>query len=220
MPVPSSSSAACAPLPGPFPAEVRVSVLKRGPWFKADILRFQVDGGAVILKDFSSKSRLMRWFGRRQLRREQRALQRLRGLEGFPKVLGVVPPCALLLEPMHGGAITRFRRRREEEKAPLLEKLEALVAAMHARGVAHLDLRKRDNILVTDSGEPSIIDFNASVAFEPGSIASRLFFPLLRSVDRGALLKWRQFLLPDRLSEREQRRIRRQSRLRRLWIFS
>jgi serine/threonine protein kinase len=218
LPVPST--VACAPPPGPFPADLRVTVLKRGPWFKADILRFQHDGGALILKDFSSKSRLMRWFGRRQLRREQRALHRLRGLEGFPKVLGVVPPCALLLEPMHGGAITRFRRRREEDKAPMLDRLNRLVEAMHARGVAHLDLRKRDNILVTEAGDPSIIDFNASIALEPASIAARLFFPILRDVDRGALLKWRHFLLPERLSESERRRVRRQSRLRRLWIFS
>jgi serine/threonine protein kinase len=197
-----------------------VSVLKRGPWFKADILRFSHPGGAMILKDFSSKSRLIRWFGRRQLKREQRALRRLRGLQGIPRVLGEVKPYALLLEPMHGGAITRFRRRRPEEIAPMLERLGRLVEAMHARGVAHLDLRKRDNILVTEGGEPSIIDFNASIAFEPGSIAARLFFPLLRGVDRGGVLKWRHFLLPDCLSEREQRRIRRQSRLRRLWIFS
>jgi predicted Ser/Thr protein kinase len=207
-------------LPASFPADVRVTVLKRGPWFKADILRFQHAGGALILKDFSSKSRLMRWFGRRQLKREQRALERLQGIDGFPRVLGEILPCALLLEPMRGGAITRFRRRTAEDKAPLLDRLDRLIQAMHARGVAHLDLRKRDNILVTEAGEPSIIDFNASIAFEPGSIAARLFFPFLRGVDRGALLKWRHFLLPERLSETEQRRVRRQSRLRRLWIFS
>lgn len=208
------------PLPGPFPADLRVTVLKRGPWFKADILRFQFEGGALILKDFSSKSRLMRWFGRRQLKREERALHRLQGVAGIPRVLGEVPPCALLLEPMHGSAITRFRRRRPEDIAPMLERLARLVEVLHARGVAHLDLRKRDNILVTEAGEPSIIDFNASIAFEPGSLRARLFFPLLRGVDRGALLKWRHFLLPDRLTESEQRRIRRQSWLRRLWIFS
>ena len=218
MPVPST--VACAPPPGPFPAEVRVTVLKRGPWFKADILRLQDQGGARILKDFSSKSPPIRWFGRRQLRREWRALRRLKGLAGFPRVLGEVPPCALLLEPMNGGAITRFRRRRPEEIGPMLDRLDRLVEAMHARGVAHLDLRKRDNILVTEAGEPSIIDFNASIAFEPGSIAARLFFPFLKDIDRGGLLKWRHFLLPGGLSESEKRRVRRQSRLRRLWIFS
>jgi hypothetical protein len=207
-------------LPGPFPADLRVTVLKRGPWFKADILRFQFEGGAMILKDFSAKSRLIRWFGRRQSKREQRALGRLQRIAGIPGVLGEVRPCGLLLEPMQGFAITRFRRRRPEEIAPMLESLDRLVAAMHARGVAHLDLRKRDNILVTEAGEPSIIDFNASIAFEPGSLLARLFFPLLRGVDRGALLKWRNFLLPDRLSEKDRRRVRRQNRLRRLWIFS
>jgi len=201
-------------------AGLKVRVLKRGPWGKADILHLSHDGTVMILKDFSEKSTLVRWFGRRQLRRERRALRRLQGIDGIPAILGEIPPCGLLLQPMPGEAITRWRRRRPEEIDPMLARLQALVTRIHERGVAHLDLRKRDNILVDASGKPSVIDFNASIAFHPGSIGARLVFPWLVRVDRAALLKWRSFLLPDHLTPAERRRHRRMSRLRRLWIFN
>ncbi len=201
-------------------SRLTVTVMKRGPWFKADIMRLVNEAGESILKDFSEKSRLMRWFGGRQLQRERRALRRLAGLPGIPVDRGQVPPCGLLLEPMAGEAITRWRRRTREEIEPMIERLSRLVDAMHARGVAHLDLRKRDNVLVAADGTLSVIDFNASVCFGPGSLSARLFFPALRRIDRDAVLKWKSFLLPDLLTPEERRRQRRMSRWRRFWVFS
>jgi hypothetical protein len=197
-----------------------VTVVKRGPWTKADILKVTQGESEAILKDFSGKIRLVRLLGRRQLRRERRALRRLEGLPGVPVDLGDVPPWGLLMEPIEGEPITRWRRRPREEILPMLERLARLVDRIHERGVAHLDLRKRDNILVSAEGVPSIIDFNASFCFDPGSLGARLVFPVLRRVDRAALLKWKSHLVPDLLTPAERRRHRRMSLLRRLWIFN
>lgn len=206
--------------PAALPGSLSVTVVKRGPWGKADVLRLSHESGEAILKDYSAKSAPVRWFGRRQLRRERRALARLQGLRGVPADLGEVAPCGLLMEPMHGEPITRWRRRPPEQIAPVFERLGALVDSIHARGVAHLDLRKRDNILVDARGWPSVIDFNASVCFDPGSIGARLVFPVLRRVDQSAILKWKSFLLPGGMSADESRRHRRMRRLRRFWIFN
>jgi serine/threonine protein kinase len=206
--------------PQPPPARLSVSVIKRGSWGKADVLRLEYDGGEAILKDFSGKSRPVRWLGRRQQRRERRALGRLAGVPGIPAVLGELPPWGLLLERMRGDSISRWRRRRPEEIVPMIGRLAGLVDRIHEHRVAHLDLRKRDNILVAPDGTPSIIDFNASVCFRPGSLGDRLLFPALRRVDRTALLKWRSLLVPGTLTPAERRRHRRQSLIRRLWIFN
>jgi hypothetical protein len=37
--------------------------------------------------------------------------------------------------------------------------LRAMLAAMHYRGIAYVDLHKRENILVNERGEPYLIDF-------------------------------------------------------------
>ena len=197
-----------------------LEVIKRGPWGKADILRVRHDGSEAILKDYSGKSRLIRWFGRRQMRRERRALRRLHGIAGVPIALGDASPCGLLLEPVAGEPITKWRRRSREQVLPMIERLARLVERIHERGVAHLDLRKRDNILVSADGAPHIIDFNASICFEPGSLGARLIFPALRHIDRAAILKWKSQLAPDELTPGERRRHRRMSFLRRFWIFN
>ena len=102
----------------------------------------------------------------------------------------------------------------------MFEKLRSLVTQIHARGVAHIDLRKRDNILVTEDGRPCIIDFNASFCFDPASLGARFLFPILRRIDDSAVLKWKSRLAPELLTEAESARHRLMSRLRRFWIFN
>ena len=206
--------------PVSLPHDIEVTVVKRGGWGKADVLKLRDTDGERILKDFSGKAWPVRWFGRRQLRRERRALRRLRGVPGVPRDLGELPPWGLLLESLPGDRINRFRVRTPPEKEAMLARLRDLVERIHERGVVHLDLRKRDNILVDQDGRPRVIDFNASVCLDPGSLAGRLLLPSLRRIDRGAVLKWRSLLLPGGLDEHERRRHRRMSRLRRFWIFN
>jgi len=192
---------------------------RRG-WGKADIKRVAIDDRLAILKDYTDKSWLVRCFGRWQLRRELRALRRLHGIQGIPEVLGEVPPCGLMLEPIKGERISRMHRRPPEDIMRMFQRLDAIVEMMHDRGIVHLDLRKRDNILIAADGSPAIIDFNASLRFRPGGMAARLFLPILRPIDTSAVLKWKSFLIPDALTTEERRRHRRMSLLRRLWIFN
>jgi serine/threonine protein kinase len=199
---------------------VTITLMKRQGWAKADIKKLTSDGTNAILKDFADKTAFARWLGRRQISREIKALARLKGIPGVPSSIGEVGPCGLLLEMVTGEPVTRWRRRSRAEIEPMFIRLTRLVDAIHARGVAHLDLRKRDNVLISADGAPSIIDFNASIKLVPGGLAARLFFPMLRAIDRSALLKWKAHLLPEALSPEERGRLRRMTWLRRLWIFN
>lgn len=198
-----------------------VEVLRRGGPFKADIKKLSHDADDLILKDFSGKTWWMRLLGRRQIAHETRALRRLAGLPGIPRCYGETQAGAgILIEHIEGEWITRFCARNPGTAPALFDRLTALVRAIHARGVAHLDLRKRDNILVTTDGLPWVIDFNASFCFDPGSAAMRILFPILRRVDEAAVLKWKARLAPHLLTPAEARRNRRMSFLRRFWIFN
>ena len=196
------------------------TLMRRGHWAKADIKRASTDHGNAILKDFAHKHWMVQSIGRLQHRRETGALARLKGIPGIPSCFGSVVPCGLLLEEIKGERITRWRRRSSEEIERMFESLTRLVDAMHARGVAHLDLRKRDNILIRQDGTPGIIDFNASVYLEPGRLPARLLLPILRWVDQQALLKWKLLLRPSLLTPEQRRQHRFANFLRRLWIFN
>ncbi len=83
--------------------------------------------------------------------------------------------------------------------------LEQIVDVMHAAGVYHFDLRKRDNILVTDAGEVYIIDFTTAVAPRRYGPLGWLLRPVAALVDHYALLKWKDLLCPEELTPRESR---------------
>ena len=197
-----------------------VVLIRPGGWGKADIKSVPHAGGRAILKDFSGKSWPVRLFGRVQIRREARALNRLRGMKGIPALHGRVTKLGLLMEKVEGERITRWCHEHPGEVTEMFERLDGLVSQMHARGVVHVDLRKRDNILISPDGQPHVIDFNASFCLAPGSIRERIFFPMLRAIDFSALLKWKALISPGTLSPAEQRRHNRMSRVRRLWIFN
>jgi tRNA A-37 threonylcarbamoyl transferase component Bud32 len=152
--------------------------------------------------------------------REMRALLRLQGIAGVPKCYGGAGDLGILMESIEGERITRWCRRKRESVGPMFDRLRQLVGQIHARGVAHIDLRKRDNILVSEDGRPCIIDFNASLCFDPAGLAARFLFPFLRRIDDSALLKWKARLAPELLSPEESTRHRWMTRLRRLWIFN
>jgi predicted unusual protein kinase regulating ubiquinone biosynthesis (AarF/ABC1/UbiB family) len=83
-----------------------------------------------------------------------------------------------------------------------------------------LDLRHKGNILVSENGEPFLIDFNSSFAFKEKRFLRRYLFPLLRWVDYGGLLKLKKRISPSSMTPEELAFLKGFDRLRRLWIFN
>jgi serine/threonine protein kinase len=98
--------------------------------------------------------------------------------------------------------------------------LQKVLGEVHGRGVVHLDLRHKGNILVSEKGEPFLIDFNSSFAFKEKGFLRRYLFPLLRWVDYGGLLKLKERISPSSMTPEELAFLKRFNRLRKLWIFN
>ena len=190
---------------------------QQGAWGKADILVLDTPQGPAIIKDFNRKSLIVRWYGRWQIRREASIYRRLSGLRGVPRYFGRIGKNAMAIEFVPGERISHWRRR--EIPPALFTRLWALIQGIHDRGIVHIDLRKRDNILIDGAGEVYIIDFNASFRFAPGSAGARWVLPLLRRIDYFGFLKWKATLAPGQLTESEKSSLRKMSILRRFWIF-
>ena len=91
---------------------------------------------------------------------------------------------------------------------------------MHAAGLVHLDLRARENVLITGEGELVIIDFASAIRLRPGGIAHRFLFPWLTWVDESAYLKWKGILEAGPYTDEEQAFLRRCEFWRAFWIFN
>lgn len=89
---------------------------------------------------------------------------------------------------------------------------------MHTRGVYHLDLRQRQNILLGEGLEVRILDFGAGWA--PNPVARWCFSKLLGEVDRSAALKYLARFSPEDLTTAEASEVLRGIRRRKLWILS
>lgn len=194
-------------------------VLVAGVGAKADVLVVAVDGGSVIVKDFARRGPWLRGLGRLQIRREVEAYRWLEGVPGIPVFVGRIDPLALAIERIEGerlafatsDAVTAPRRVGE---------LRAILDAIHARGVAHNDLRGRENVLLRRDGGLAVLDFAGSIRLRPGGIAHRLFFRWLTLADEAAFLKWKGLIAPGTYTREDEAFLRRFERWRGLWPFN
>lgn len=83
-------------------------------------------------------------------------------------------------------------------------KLARLLASVHARDAAYVDLEKRHNILVGDDGSPYLIDFQISFALRTPALrhsrVARFLLRRLQESDEYHLLKHRRRHRPDQLT--------------------
>jgi serine/threonine protein kinase len=174
-------------------ADSTQQVLNRGGWGNPDVLLVGTSNRSVVVKDFAPRSRwVRRSFGRWLIGREERFYRRLRGLACVPRLLGRLDPDAIVIEYRPGVLLSRSLSG--SLPAGFLAELEATVTAMHGRGVVHLDLRHRSNILAGADGHPVVLDFASALQFDPDRMLGRLGVRLFGWFDRRAMKKWRDRL--------------------------
>jgi RIO-like serine/threonine protein kinase len=176
----------------------------------------QADGTVYVVKDCIDLPFYSRSVARFLMGRERRLMRRLEGLTGFPVVRARIDRNAFAMGVLEGTPLTpeAFRLAPRRIADGLLER----IAAMHDRGVYHLDLRQRQNILLGEGLEVRILDFGAGWA--PNPLARWCFAKLLGEVDRSAALKYLARFSPEDLTREEALEVLRGLRRRKLWILS
>ena len=86
---------------------------------------------------------------------------RLGGVAGIPRSFGLVDGGSLDSSTSRDRRCATTRRRTDREA--FFAKLRATLDAMHAAGVAHGDLKRKDNIIVGPGEQPYLIDFGIAV---------------------------------------------------------
>jgi len=168
------------------------------------------DGRPAVLKDYRRKNPLTRGLIAPSLvKREFAVLRHLEGIPGIPKAYAVLEKRALVLEYVDGKTINKFKAGELPDR--VYQRLVDLVGAMHDRGVVHLDLRQRKNILIA-GGQPWLIDFANAMK---GRLTSTL-----RAIDQSALLKFKERNWPHLVTDADREALKSHKFLRKFWIFS
>jgi serine/threonine protein kinase len=99
------------------------------------------------------------------LRHEYEVYKKLGDFAGAPTCYGLIDNQYLVLEYVEGRTIRKKRPLDEEE---FHARLFDYIKAMHAKGVAHMDLKRKDNLLVKADETPCLLDFGAAVINKQG----------------------------------------------------
>jgi serine/threonine protein kinase len=195
----------------------RVVCFSKGKGGKPDLNQTEVEGRSLMVKDVRRKNFFLRWtLGLWLIHKEWKIYSRLAGIKGIPRPIERIDRFAFAMEFVSGKPI-----QREEPLPPsFFHELERVLGEVHERGVVHMDLRHKGNILISEKGEPFLIDFNSSFAFKEKGFRRRYLFPILRWVDYGGLLKLKKRIAPVLLTSEELASLKRFERLRKLWIFN
>ena len=128
---------------------------------KAEINLVDPGDNQFVVKDTANRSWAVRTLlGPWQLNREERAYRLLAGIPGIPRLLGRPDRQSLALQYIPGRSLDMLRPG--EVDGAFFDRLDTLLAAIHARGVAHGDLHHRD-VLKDPEGNPFVVDFATSV---------------------------------------------------------
>jgi RIO-like serine/threonine protein kinase len=173
------------------------------------VTRVERTAGWAVERDTRAARWWLRPLARRLASREARALQVLAGIAGVPT-----------LETHEHGVLVRswtpgepMQRARPRDPRYFREALR-LLRRLHRRGVAHNDLAKEPNWLVTPQGQPALVDFQLALTSQR---RGRLFRALARD-DIRHLLKHKRSYCPARLTPREHRILATPSWPARLWM--
>ena len=161
---------------------------------------YEQDGYRLVVKEAAS-GLLAGWLHQLMLRREARVYTQLARVEGVPHSPGLLDGKWLVLDFVDGRSLKEERRELQNPEG-FYDRLREIINAFHAAGVAHGDLKRKDNVLVDKLEQPHVIDFGAAI-MRDGGLFDRLLFELFVRFDRNAWVKAKYRSDTDAISEQD-----------------
>lgn len=154
--------------------------------YQGQVYRFDTPEWRLVIKVAAGRGPLL-WLRRWMLAREARAYERLAGFRGAPQYHGLLRGRYLVLDYVDG---VRMHRQHVTQPDVFFPTLLDHIKELHRRGVAHADLKRKDNLLIVDGRTPCLIDFGAAIVRKPGwHPLNHLLFNLARQFDYNAWVK-------------------------------
>ncbi len=178
-----------------------------GHGYQATVTLFDTPQGVVVVKS-PHHSGLLGAPGRVTIRREHSVYSRLHGVEGIPRCYALLDGLHLVLEHVPGPSL-RAQARQLENPERFYARLLATIDAMHAAGVAHGDLKRKDNIVVGPDERPYLVDFGIACLDAPdGRGLAHRRFEYVRQLDYNSWIKLKYARALERMTAAEAARYR------------
>lgn len=165
------------------PADVSGNSLGAG--YQAVVSVLDSPYGQLVIK----RGRAGVLFGRASVSREYEVYRRLRDIPGIPKTYGLMDHGVLIIEYINGQSL-RDRESTLKDKETFYAGMLQTIQAMHAAGVAHGDLKRKDNTLVGPDEKAFLIDFGIATTLRSGfHPLNKIWYHWMRQMDYNAWIK-------------------------------
>ena len=189
----------------------------KGKKKQADVYLIEFEGKRIVVKDYKNKNFWVKRYGKRVAKREYENYLKANELfDFFPKTFGMPDKLSLAIEFIDG--ITFGEAIGNEKYCFAINEFKKCVKEMNKKNVFHLDLRKRGNIII--KGDRVFLIDLASMIFLTKLSPLNLAKPILKLADTSSILKWKSFICPSKLTEREKKKLKKFQWVRMLWIFN
>jgi predicted Ser/Thr protein kinase len=164
----------------------RAAQTPHGRGYQGTTYRYDAGGRRLLIK--VALGRGMRgWFSRWTLQREYQAYRRLDDFAGSPRCYGLLRKRYLVLDYIDA---LPLRQATIIDRPAFFDALLHHIQELHRRGVAHADLKRKDNLLAIDGRRPCLIDFGAAIVRKPGfAPLNHWLYALARRFDYNAWAK-------------------------------
>ena len=120
---------------------------------------------------------------------ENKIYQVLNGIKGVPKCYGLTENSDLILELIEGDSFRNVEQTLDN-RDQFFKDLLNVILSMHKAGISHGDLKRKDNILVSDSNQPYLIDFGTALHSKPSDTWPKSWlFNVFKQTDLNAWIK-------------------------------
>jgi predicted Ser/Thr protein kinase len=134
-------------------------------------------------------SGIVGWVRRRMIRREFAMYQRLASVDGVPHCHGLLDGQYLVLDFVDGVPLSDVDSD-ITDRDTFYKGLLKIILNVHLAGVAHADMKRRGNVLVSPDQRPCMLDFGTAVAKnDGGGWFNRWLFKQARQFDYNAWIK-------------------------------
>ena len=153
------------------------------------LFKLNLRGKKYLIKRANKSNIFLRYFNQRALDRELEIYKKLKGIDGIPNCFGMTWGGDLILEYIEGQSY-RDKQYELAGNQSFFQELLELILTIHNEGIAHGDLKRKDNILVNTDNKPFLIDFGTAISIDnsKGRI-KRFVFGFLKSTDLNAWIK-------------------------------
>ena len=153
------------------------------------LFKLKADEQSYLIKSANQDHWWSKSINRWSIRHEYKIYEKLENLDGIPKCYGLTKDGSLVLEYIDGESY-RSKQFELDGNDQFFNSFLDLIKSMHDRGIAHGDLKRKDNFLVGKDLNPYLIDFGTALIKENQSgLLKNIIFNFLKKTDLNAWIK-------------------------------